>query len=174
MANDMFGGLGGLGGLGGFFEGIAKSMIPKDTPEGKLLNAQKDLYDLQKQESELLQEVGRQAYEQDPTAWPQDIKLKLIRQNIEEAQSAIDAAKLEQEEADAAQAAEDAARDAARAAEDAVGRCPECGFKNAPGIKFCQECGTSLAAGPRLCIACGVEMSPGTRFCGDCGAHQDA
>ena len=68
MANDLFGGLGGLGNLGGalggLMGGLAKSgLVPKDTPEGKLLAAQSELSDYQKQESELLLEIGRQAYE---------------------------------------------------------------------------------------------------------------
>ncbi|GHU81905.1 hypothetical protein FACS189415_1250 [Bacteroidia bacterium] len=70
MANDVFGGLGNLGGLGGILGGIAKSVVPKDTPEGKLLNAQRDFADLQRQESELLLEIGKAAYAQNPSAWP--------------------------------------------------------------------------------------------------------
>ena len=159
MANDLFGGLGNLGGL---FGGIAKSVVPKDTTEGKLLNAQSDLADLQKQESEILLEIGRQAYQQNPSAWPQDAKLKLIRENIAAAQAAWNEAK----------AAQDAA-DAAKAAEDAKGRCGNCGHKNDDSVKFCQECGTPLAAaGPKHCTSCGAELTPGTRFCGECGAQQ--
>lgn len=158
MANDLFGDLGGLGNLLG---GLAKSgLVPKDTPEGQLFSAQSDLADLQQQESDLLVEIGRQAYQQNPSAWPQDSKLQLIQQNIAAAQGTLDSAKQAQEQADAA-----------KAAEDAVGRCPSCGYKNPEGVKFCQECGTSLAAaGPKHCTACGAELAPGTRFCGSCGA----
>ena len=159
MANDLFEGLSDLGGILG---GIAKSVVPKDTPEGKLLTAQSDLADLQKQEDEILLEIGRQAYQQDPSAWPQDAKLRLIQQNIASAQADLGEAKAAQEEADAA-----------KAAEDAKGCCPSCGHKNDEGIKFCQECGTPLvAAGPKHCTACGAELAPGTRFCGACGAQQ--
>ena len=156
MANDLFGGLSDI--LGG----IAKSVVPKDTTEGKLLNAQSDLSGLQKQETELLLEIGRQAYQQNPSAWPQDARLKLIQQNIAEAQGALNAAKQAQEQADAA-----------KAAEDAKGRCPGCGHKNDDGVKFCQECGNPLAAaGPKHCTSCGAELASGTRFCGECGAQQ--
>jgi hypothetical protein len=165
MANDLFGGLGGgLGGaLGGLVDGLAKSgLVPQDTPEGKLLSAQSDVSDLVKQEADLLLEIGRQAYEQNPSAWPQDAKLRLIRQNLEAAQATLGEAKQAQETADAA-----------KAAEDARGRCPSCGYKNPDGVKFCQECGAALATGPRHCTACGAELAPGTRFCGECGASQE-
>ncbi|MDR0916394.1 MAG: zinc ribbon domain-containing protein [Oscillospiraceae bacterium] len=163
MANDLFGGLGNLGGLGNILGGIAKSVVPKDTPEGKLLNAQSDLADLQKQERELLLDIGKQAYEQNPSAWPQDSKLKLIRQNISAAQATLDEASAAQKQAEAE-----------KAAEDAKGRCPECGHKNPEGVKFCQECGTPLASSaPKHCTSCGAELAPGTRFCGGCGARQE-
>jgi len=160
---DLFGGLGGgLGGLGGLLGGIAKSVVPKDTPEGRLLAAQSDLADLQKQETELLLDIGRQAYDQNPSAWPQDAKLRLVCQNMASAQAALDQAQAEQK-----------AADAAKAAEDAKGRCANCGNKNPEGVKFCQECGSPLAAaGPKHCTACGMELAPGTRFCGGCGAQQ--
>ncbi|MDR0293893.1 MAG: zinc ribbon domain-containing protein [Oscillospiraceae bacterium] len=159
MANDLFGGLGNLGGLLG---GLAKSVVPKDTPEGRLLAAQSELSDLQKQESDILLEIGKQAYEQNPSAWPQDGKLKLIRENMAAAQATLGEAKEAQEQADAA-----------KKAEDAKGRCSECGHKNPEGVKFCQECGTPLAAeGPKHCTSCGAELTAGTRFCGACGARQ--
>jgi hypothetical protein len=162
MANDLFGSLGNLGNLGGILGGIAKSVVPKDTPEGKLLAAQTELTDLQKQESELLLEIGKAAYEQNPSAWPQDAKLKLISQNIAAAQSTLDEANKSQQEAEAA-----------KKAEDEKGRCPECGHKNTDGVKFCSECGTPLAtsAAPKHCTSCGAELAPGTRFCGECGAR---
>ena len=169
MANDLFGGLGKMGGLGdalgGLMGGLAKSgLVPTDTPEGKVMLAQSELSDLQKQESELLLEIGRQAYEQNPSAWQQDARMRLIRENINAAQTVLNEAKRAQEQAEAA-----------KAAEDAVGRCPGCGYKNAPGVKFCQECGSPLAAaGPKHCTSCGAELAPGTRFCGECGANQGA
>jgi len=163
MANDLFGGLGNIGGaFGGLMGGLAKSgLMPKDTPEGKMLAAQSEISDLQKQESEIFLEIGRQAYELNPAAWPQDARLRLIGQNITAAQAVLNQAKQEQEQAEAA-----------KKAEDAKGRCPNCGNKNQEGIKFCQECGTPLvAAGPRRCTSCGAELSPGVKFCGECGAQ---
>jgi len=165
LANDLFGGLGNLGGaFGGLVGGLAKSgLVPMDTADGKLLAAQANISDLKKQESELLIEIGRAAYEQNPGIWPQDGKLKLIRQNLEEAQASLGEAKQAQERASAA-----------KAEEDARGRCRNCGHKNPDGVKFCQECGTPLAAAAkRHCTACGAELEQGTRFCGECGAKQE-
>ncbi len=165
MAKDLFGDLGGLGGaLGGLMGGLAKSgLVPKDTPEGKLLAAQSELSDLQKQEYDLLIEIGRQAYGQNPDAWPQNSKLQLIQQNIAAAEATLSEAKSEQEQADAQ-----------AAAEEAKGRCNQCGHKNAEGIRFCQECGSPLGtAGIKHCTSCGIELAAGTRFCGGCGARQD-
>jgi formate dehydrogenase maturation protein FdhE len=159
MPNDLFGGLGGLGALGDIVGGIAKSVVPSDTPEGKLLHSSSELSDLQKQESAFLVEIGRVAFQQNPDAWPQADKLKLIQQNIASAQAELDTAKQAHEQAEAAQAVE-----------DAKGRCPNCSAKNPDGVKFCQECGTGLGA--QSCSVCGVELAPGTRFCGSCGASQ--
>jgi hypothetical protein len=159
MANDLFGGLGNLGGMLG---GLAKNFVPKDTPEGKLLNAQGEISELRKQESEIFEEIGRQAYERNPSAWVQDSKLRLIRENIASVQAALDEAK----------AAKDAA-EAAKNAQTAAVTCPNCGHVNPEGTKFCQECGTKLgAAAKTFCTSCGAELAPGTRFCGECGARQ--
>jgi DNA repair exonuclease SbcCD ATPase subunit len=163
MANDLFGGLGGLGGLGGILGGLAKTVLPKDTPEGKLIAAQSELGDLRKQESEILLEIGRQAYEQNPSAWPQQPKLALIQQNIAAAEATLNQAKQAQEQANAE-----------KAAEDAKGKCPSCGHKNPDGVKFCQECGSKLGeAAKTFCTTCGEELATGTRFCGACGARQE-
>jgi predicted lipid-binding transport protein (Tim44 family) len=164
MANNLFGNLGNLGGaLGGLMGGLAKSgLVPTDTPEGKLLAAQTQLTDLQKQEAGLLLEIGRQAYEQNPSAWPQDAKLKLVQANIAAAKGTLEDAKQAQERAEAD-----------KAAEDAKGRCPSCGHKNPEDVKFCQECGSPLAsAPPKQCTSCGAQLAAGTRFCGECGARQ--
>lgn len=169
MSNDLFGGLGGLGNLGGalggLMGGLTKSgLVPKDTPEGKLMAAQSELSDLQNQESEILLEIGRQAYEQNPSAWPHDSKMKLIRQNLVSAQAALNEAKASKERAEAE-----------KAAQDAKGRCPQCGHKNDEGTNFCQECGAKLTApGPKHCTSCGAELAAGVRFCGECGASQPA
>jgi hypothetical protein len=165
MANDLFGGLGNLGGsLGGLMSGLAKSgLVPTDTPEGRLLAVKSELADLQKQESEILLEIGRQAYAQNPSAWPQDGKLKLIRQNIAEAESAFTSARQAQEKAEIE-----------KKAGEAKGRCLSCGYKNPDGVKFCQECGVPLSTSAvKYCTTCGIELSPGVRFCGECGANQN-
>lgn len=158
MADNPLSGLGDLfgGGLGKAFSGF----IPQDTPEGKLMKASSDLTDLQKQEKEIFSEIGKQAFEQNPEAWPQKDKLLLIRSNIAEAQQTLTEAKKAQEESDAE-----------KAAADAASKCPSCGHRNEDGVKFCQECGSKL--GEAFCKSCGAKMSPGTRFCGECGASQE-
>ena len=170
MAKDLFGGLGNLGALGDLVSGLAKSgLAPKDDPSVKLINAQSEISDLQKQEAEILSEIGTQAFAQNPNAWPQADKLNLIRSNLKTAEEKAHALTQEHE---ATKQAQEAA-DAAKAAEDAKGRCASCGCKNPDGVKFCQECGSPLAAaGPKHCTSCGAELAPGTRFCGECGAGQ--
>jgi len=160
MASDLFS---GFGALGGFMDGIAKSgLIPKDTPEGKVLNAVSDVSSLEKQEAELLTEIGREAYRENPTRWAQDSKLRLIQQNLADARKVLEDAQSEQKEADAA-----------KEAIDARGRCSNCGHKNEDGIHFCQNCGTPLGApAKKHCTSCGTELVAGIRFCGSCGAQQ--
>jgi len=109
MTDDVFDDFGKMGVLGdmlsGLVGGLAKSgILPKNTPEGKLLIAQSELSDLHKQEGELLMEIGRQAYQQNPSVWTQDNKLKLIYLNIAAAQATIDEAKREKEQATSANA----------------------------------------------------------------------
>ena len=161
MANDLFGGLGNLGGaLGGLMSGLAKSgLAPADDPGVKMINAQTELSDLKKQEAEILVEIGRRAFEQNPDNWQQSDKLNLIRANISSAEEKLNALKAELE-----------AAEAKKAEEDAVGRCPSCGHGNPEGVKFCQECGSKLGAS--FCVSCGDELQPGTRFCGSCGSRQ--
>jgi uncharacterized OB-fold protein len=78
------------------------------------------------------------------------------------AQATLDAAKADQEAAEAAK----------KAQTDAV-TCSSCGHVNPEGTKFCQECGGKLgASGKTFCTSCGCELAPGTRFCGECGASQ--
>ena len=51
--------------------------------------------------------------------------------------------------------------------------CPQCGAKNAQGVRFCNNCGQNLLApapAPGECPSCGTRNPPGTRFCGGCGA----
>jgi len=170
MAKDLFGSLGNLGNLGdtlgGLVSGLAKSgLAPKDDPAVILLNAQSEVSDLQKQEAEVLVEIGREAFAQNPGAWPQADKLQLIRANMNAAQEKLDAIRREQEAAEQAQRAEDEAREAS------ANRCPSCGTVNPDGVRFCQDCGTKLGAS--FCNSCGAQLQPGTRFCGACGARQE-
>jgi len=162
MASDFFGGLkDSLDGLAG---GLAKSgIVPKDTPEGKILIAQSELSDFQKQEEVLLIEIGRQAYEQNPSAWQQNSKMSFLRENIASAQATLDEAKREMEQAEAE-----------KAAEESKSLCANCGFKNNEGVNFCQECGSPVtqAEPKRFCTSCGMEVAAGMRFCVGCGAKQ--
>jgi RNA polymerase subunit RPABC4/transcription elongation factor Spt4 len=167
MANDIFGSLGGIGGL---FGSIAKSVLPKDTPEGKLLSAQSEISDLQKQEDELLLQIGRRAYEANPASFAENDKLLLIRRNMADAQAVLDEAKHEKAAADEVKRAEEAAK----SAQTAAFTCRSCGHVNPEGTKFCQECGSKLVTVTKaFCTSCGAELAPGTRFCGECGAAQE-
>ena len=158
MADNPLGGLGNLFG-GGFGKALA-GMMPQDSPEGNLLKTTAELADLKKQESDILIEIGRQAYSQNPNAWPQTDKLRLIQSNIEATQKTLDEAKRAQEQ-----------EEAKKAAEDMIGRCPSCGNRNPQEVKFCQECGCKLGAS--VCKKCGEPLQPNTRFCGECGANQE-
>ena len=161
MAKDLFGNLGNLGDtLGGLVSGLAKSgFAPKDDPAVKMINANSELSDLKKQEAEILVEIGRAAFQQNPQAWPQADKLGLVRTNMAQAEVVLEQLKKEQETAEQE-----------KEAADAVGRCPSCGHSNPEGVKFCQECGSKLGAS--FCQNCGAQLTGGTRFCGECGTRQ--
>ncbi|MCL2423072.1 MAG: zinc-ribbon domain-containing protein [Micrococcales bacterium] len=139
-----------LGSFGDFLGGLARSVVPQDTPEGQMLVAQAQLSDLRKQRDALLLEIGREAYERDPSAWTQDSRLALIAQNIAAAEATV------------------------ASANAAKGRCPGCGHKNPDEVSFCQECGTSLAEAAPVRCACGNDIAPGVRFCGGCGAPRES
>lgn len=156
MAKDLFG---GLGQLMKSFSGF----MPQDDPEVKLLTVQSEISELEGQEMELFAQIGRQAYEADPQAWPQDEKLRLIRSNLASAREKLNALNEEKQ-----------AQKAAQAAAEAETRCPSCEFINPEGTKFCQECGTKLGgAQKKHCTGCGAAITPGTRFCGECGMKQE-
>ncbi|MGI6150875.1 MAG: zinc ribbon domain-containing protein [Christensenellales bacterium] len=156
MAKDLFGGLGQLmKGLSGF--------MPQDDPDVKLLNLQSEISDLESQENELFAQIGRQAFEADPSAWPQAEKLRLIQNNIASAREEL-----------AALNEECKARKEAQAAAEAETRCPNCDCQNPQGTKFCQECGTKLGGAQKShCAGCGAALAPGARFCGECGMKQE-
>lgn len=164
MANDLFGKLGNFGNLGGaigdLVSGLSKSgLVPQDDPDVKTLNAQREIADLQKREADIFTEIGRQAFNIDPSACTRGDELRQIQAEIAAAQSRLTS--LEEEREKARQEQE---------AADADARCPSCGRQNAEGVKFCQECGAKLGKTP--CVSCGAELAPGARFCGVCGARQ--
>ena len=52
----------------------------------------------------------------------------------------------------------------------ALATCPQCGAKNAQGVRFCNECGASMTTiANSKCPGCGGENPAGTKFCGNCG-----
>ena len=151
--NDLFEGLSGL--MKGF-----SGFMPQDDPDVRLLSAQSELASLQKQETELYAEVGKQALARERGLFPTlEGKLELIRRNIEETAQKLQSAQMEKE-----------AKDAAQKAQEEACTCPSCGNINPEGVKFCRECGAKIGAAK--CIQCGAPLSPGTRFCGECGAKQ--
>lgn len=158
MGDNPFGGLGNLmgGGLGKALSGIMPEGTEKD-----MLKASSDVSELKAQEKQLLAEIGKTAYEQNPDGWPQSEKLKLVRMNLAEAERIMKKAEVDQQQAEAAQAAVDASL-----------TCPSCSFRNPEGVKFCQECGSKLQTdAPAICPSCNAKLEPGTRFCGECGAN---
>ncbi len=153
MANDLF------GGLGGFMIGFSNFM-PQDDPDVKLLNTQSQLNQLQQEETMLYAEIGRQALAQMSGQFPeQEARLTLVKANIADAQAKLNAAQEEKKRKEQEQR---------RIDEQCT--CPECGHRNAEGIKFCQECGAKLGI-ISACPACGAKLVPGVRFCGECGAR---
>ena len=152
--------LSGLGNLGGLMKGLS-GFMPQDDPDVKLMTAQSDLNDLRTQETELYAQIGRQALAQGSGQCPElESKLRLVQENMAEAQARLKSAQLEKD-----------AKEAAQRAEDEKHICPECGSRNPDDTKFCQECGAKLGA--LTCQQCGTALAPGTRFCGECGAKQE-
>jgi ribosomal protein L40E len=136
--------------------------MPKDDPNVKVMTAQTDLNDLLAQETELYAAIGKKAvskYGADVFS-EEGARLKLLRENISQAQAKLDAAVAEKE------GKEKQEREALESS-----TCPSCSHQNPEGVKFCQECGAKLGAGAKLfCGECGAENPRGTRFCGECGA----
>jgi formate dehydrogenase maturation protein FdhE len=152
--SDLFGGLSGLmKGLSGF--------MPQDDPDVKIMNAQNEINDLRKKETEIYAEVGRQVMAREAHQFPELLnQLQLVQANLQEAERKLKSAQEEKK-----------AKEAARQAEERALTCPSCGNYNPEGVKFCQECGTRL--GVPKCSACGAELTPSARFCGECGKKQE-
>lgn len=152
--------LSGLGGLGGLMKGLS-GFMPQDDPDVKLMTAQSDLSDLQKQETELYAKIGREALAKSSGQYPElESKLRLVQENLTEAETRLKRAQSEKD-----------AMEAAKRAEDEACTCLSCGTVNPDGTKFCQECGAKLGA--VHCRKCGAALTPGTRFCGECGVKQE-
>lgn len=144
-----------LGGLGNLMKGLS-GLMPQDDPDVKLMNAQSEVAELQKQETEIYAQIGRQALERGEGLFPNlESKLRLVQANLLEVQKKLKNVQAEKDMKKATQLAN---------------TCPTCGNVNAEGTKFCQECGTKLGAAK--CGNCGATLTPGTRFCGECGARQ--
>jgi ribosomal protein L40E len=149
-----------LGGFGGLLKGLS-GFMPQDDPDVKLMTAQSEVSDLQKQETELYAQIGRQALAQGCIQVPElESRLRLVQENLSVAQAKLQSAQSEKE-----------AKEVAKRAEDEKLTCPSCGNRNPDGVKFCQECGGRL--GVLKCSKCGASLAPGTRFCGECGARQE-
>lgn len=153
MAMDLFGKLGGA--IGELVDEFTKTGTDQNA---KIAAAQNDIAELKRQETEIFAEIGRQAFEANPSAYAQGEKLQPLQADLAAAEARL--AVLHEEQEKAQQARENAG---------AV-YCPSCKFQNVEGTKFCQQCGAKL--GKAFCTACGAELVPGVRFCGACGVKQ--
>lgn len=144
-------------GLGGLMKGLS-GIMPQNDPEVRLMTAQSELGDLQRQEAELYVQIGKQALKRESGRFPElESRLKLVQANMLEAADKLKRAQAEKD-----------AKEAAQQAEEQEHTCPSCGTLNPDGVKFCQECGAKL--GIPKCAKCGALLPPSTRFCGECGA----
>lgn len=149
-----------LGGLSGLMKGLT-GFMPQDDPDVKVLTAQSELSELQKQQTEVYAQIGMQALAAGRSQFPElENKLRLVQESLVVAEEKLKSAKLEKE-----------GKEAAKHAEDMKRTCPACGTLSTDDSKFCQECGHKLGAAQ--CRQCGAELPPGTRFCGSCGARQE-
>ncbi|MFY9175171.1 MAG: zinc ribbon domain-containing protein [Peptococcia bacterium] len=149
-----------LGGLGGLMKGLT-GFMPQDDPDVKVMMTRTEVSDLQKQETEIYAQIGRQAIAEGLVKFPElESRLRLVQENLSAAQAKLKNAEEEKE-----------AKEAAKRMETAKQTCSSCGTYNPEGVKFCQECGSKL--GVLICSQCGASLSPGTRFCGECGARQE-
>lgn len=146
-------------GLGGLMKGISNFM-PQDDPDVKVMTAQSEVNDLEKQETELYAQIGRQVLAKGDVQFPElESKLQLVQDNLLIAKEKLKNALSEKD-----------AKEAAKRVEDEKQTCSSCGNRNPDGVKFCQECGEKLGVS-MLCPTCGSRLVPGVRFCGECGTR---
>ncbi len=135
--------------------------MPPDDPDVALMLAGSEVSDLQKQETELYAQIGKQALAEGCVQFPElQSKLRLVQENLSAAQAKLQSVQADKEKKDCTRRTEEEAR-----------LCSDCNNMNPEGVKFCQECGAKLGA--QKCAGCGASLSPGTRFCGECGAKQE-
>ena len=147
-------------GLSGIMKGLS-GFMPQDDPNVKIMNAQSEINELRKKETEIYAEIGRQVLAEKTGLFPDlENKLQLVKISLQEAEQKLKSAQEEK-----------LTIEAAKKAEEKTLTCPSCGTYNAEGIKFCQECGSRL--GTLRCSGCGTELSYGTRYCGECGKKQE-
>lgn len=147
-----------FGGLGGLMKGLS-GLIPQDDPDVKIMTAQSEVSDLQKQETELYAQVGKLALAKGSVHFPElENKLCLVHENLSIAQEKLKNALAEKD-----------AKEAAIRAEEEKQTCSSCGNRNPDGVKFCQECGAKLGVITK-CPNCGSKLISGARFCGECGS----
>jgi ribosomal protein L32 len=154
MTNDLFGNFGGLmRGLSGF--------MPQDDPDVKIITLQSEIEDLKRKETEILAWIGRRVLAENTKRFSeQEEELSGIRDRLADTEKKLTAAKQEKKQTEQA-----------LQQEEALHTCPQCGCRNADGVKFCRECGAKL--GPVVCKSCGARLLPGERFCGECGTKQE-
>lgn len=94
MKDDVFAGLGGL------MKGLT-GLMPQDDPEVKKMQAQSDLNDLRKQETEIYAEIGKQALSRSSGQFPElESKLRSVQVSLAQAQSRLEQVKAEEAKKD--------------------------------------------------------------------------
>ncbi|MCL1803810.1 MAG: zinc ribbon domain-containing protein [Eubacteriaceae bacterium] len=140
-----------------FFEGLASNFSSKETPDGGWVKSRIELAELKRQEKELLIEIGRLSYEDNPAKWAQSKSLRQVKQKISLIEDDLQRVRT--------------ARKEAKKPEGAA--CSTCGAYNAEGTKYCKECGSNLLAkASKFCIKCGEALVPNASFCASCGSKQ--
>lgn len=152
---DLFSGLGGL--MKGF-----SSLMPQDSPDTKIFNANNELNELQQRELKLYAEIGKKVIS-DIGNRPEFTDIVAELQENQKRQIRVrEILKAAEEEKEEKQRKEQEEKEALT--------CPNCYNVNQEGVKFCQECGTKLGAPSKsTCPDCGTKNPPETRFCGECG-----